>query len=105
MTKLDALISKFKVAKEELNKNVNMSYSSTPNQLTGGAMSTGAGSSMYRSEKDMKKQIGASPGGAQDMHVVKFEKNGQWRLEKQSVIVKEEEQKDQNKQRSHAHGL
>lgn len=109
MTKIDQLIDKFKEFKEELNKatcpythkdaklcpkdcpckkdmkkNVNMSYSSGTNSATGmpSRMGTSGGQGgMYRSE-DMEKQMAsASPGGAQDMHMIKYDKNGQWRLD------------------------
>jgi hypothetical protein len=84
MSKVDQLIEKFKEFKEELNKNVNHSYSNTPNGATGmpASMGTSGGQGgMYRSEME-KQMISASPGGAQDMMVVKFDQNGQWRMEK-----------------------
>jgi hypothetical protein len=102
MSKIDQLIAVFKEVKEELNKNMNGSYAPganmRPNSTTG---TSGGQGGMYRSEmdkncappatmnmsgkekSDMKKDmISASPGGAQDMMAIKFEKNGQWRMDK-----------------------
>lgn len=70
MTKVDELIAKFKEFKEELNKNVNNSYSMAPNATTG---TSGGQGGMYRSEgQDMMAMA----------EVVKFDKNGQWKLDK-----------------------
>jgi len=86
MDKLDKLIEKLKEAKEELNKNVNMSYSAAPN---------GGGDAMKAEEchaddpkheakekkiaKDMKEKadkLSAMHKG-ESCHVMK---NGQWQL-------------------------
>jgi hypothetical protein len=99
LTKVDQLINKFEEFKEELNKNMNGLMN--PGQLKPSATTgtSGGQTGMYRSEMDKncappatmnmsegddveKQMIGASPGGAQDMMVVKFDKNGQWRMEK-----------------------
>jgi hypothetical protein len=100
MSKIDQLIAVFKEVKEELNKNMNgaMAPGSNmkPNSTTG---TSGGQGGMYRSEMDkncappatmnlsedgsMEKQmISASPGGAQDMHMIKCGANGQWRMDK-----------------------
>jgi len=82
MTKIDQLISVFKELKDELNKNVNQSYSAQPNAATG---TSGGQGGMYRSEME-KQTMNPSAGGAQDSmmmsEVVKFDKNGQWSMEK-----------------------
>jgi hypothetical protein len=100
LTKVDQLIEKFKELKEELNKNMNGSVNPGmlhPNATMG---TSGGQTGMYRSEKmdkqgapistmnlsEMEKQmISASPGGAQDAMVVKYDANGQWRMEKKSM--------------------
>jgi hypothetical protein len=82
MAKIDELIEAFKGFKEELNKNMNSSQSMAkpaPNPTIGSAGGEGG---MYRSEELDKQMISASPGGAQDAMVVKFDKNGQWSLHK-----------------------
>jgi hypothetical protein len=100
-------------ALEDLKKNVNQSYSSAQNAGSGmpASMGTSGGQTgMYRSEDmdknvappatmnlsededdNMKKQtMNPSAGGAQDMMVVKFEKNGQWRMEKAAHYASED---------------
>lgn len=79
MSKLDQLIAVFKEVKEDLNKNVNNSYGGAPNATTG---TSGGQGGMYRSEGMKKQMPSASPGGAQDMSMIKFDKNGQWRMGK-----------------------
>jgi hypothetical protein len=62
-----------------LNKNVNNSYAGAPNATTG---TSGGQGGMYRSENMNKQMISASPGGAQDMSMIKAHKNGQWHIDK-----------------------
>lgn len=62
MSKIDQLIAVFKEVKEDLNKNVNNSYGGAPNATTG---TSGGQGGMYRSEG-----------------MIKFDKNGQWRMGK-----------------------
>jgi hypothetical protein len=86
MTKIDALIEKFKEFKEELNKNMNGPMNPgmhKPNATTG---TSGGQTGMYRSEDGMNKDAQGA-GGAQDMmqmseETLKFDKNGQWSLGK-----------------------
>lgn len=79
MSKIDQLIAVFKEVKEDLNKNVNNSYGGAPNATTG---TSGGQGGMYRSEAVEKQMVSASPGGAQDMHMIKASKNGQWHMDK-----------------------
>lgn len=73
----DALIEKFKEVKEELEKNMNGSYAPGANMKPSATTGTSGGQGgMYRSEGN------ASPGGAQDMSMIKYDKNGQWRMDK-----------------------
>ena len=86
MTKVDELIEKFKEFKEELNKNVNASYAPGANGTMG---ASGGQGGMYRSEKMSKDGLmGPSPGGAQDMQMIKWDKNGQWKLEDKKPLKK-----------------
>jgi hypothetical protein len=96
MTKVDELIAKFKEFKEELNKgSTNASCAPEPNATSG---TSGGEGGMYRSEAIDKNCVGPmnmsehdvnktnSPAG-QDMmamstDVIKFDKNGQWSLDK-----------------------
>lgn len=74
MTKIDQLIEKFKEFKEELNKNMNGAMNPgmhKPNATTG---TSGGQGGMY---KDLD-----GAGGGQDMQMIKFDKNGQWKLDK-----------------------
>jgi len=114
MIKFNELEIAFKDLKEELNKGMSSPNGQIPNvgMIGGGGtpqMGTSGGQGgMYRSEdmdkncappaamnmsdnksSDMKKQmIGASPGGAQDAMMIKYDANGQWRMEKASMNVK-----------------
>lgn len=76
MDKIDELINKFKEFKEELNKNVNMSYGSAPNMAKGGMNSQ---DSMAMSEK------------------LSFAKNGQWSLDKSGANEKANPSGNHNK--------
>ena len=61
MKKIDELIAKFKEFKEELNKNVNMSYASKPNMPVSGGMVKGGMASqdmMAMSEKMTLNKMG-----------------------------------------------
>jgi hypothetical protein len=72
MTKVDQLIDAFKELREELNKNMNGSMNPgmhKPNATTG---TSGGQGGMYKD---------ASP-AAQDMQMIKYDKNGQWSLNK-----------------------
>jgi len=86
MSKIDQLISKFKEFKEELNKNVNASYSTDPNSgtsTTGGSVTgtSGGQGGMYRSE-DVKKDGMIGQDAMAMSECLKFDKNGQWNLAK-----------------------
>jgi len=68
---------------EELKKNMNGPMNPgmlKPNATTG---TSGGQGSMYRSEDGMSKNsVNSSPGGAQDMNMIKADKNGQWHMNK-----------------------
>jgi len=110
MSKVDELIAKFKEFKEELNKNINMSYSPSPNEV--GKAEAGKNPKIMTSQKPIRPQDvsdkGASAfaietpkdnktavssrhpmskdGGGMDMVAMsekcEIAKNGQWKLDK-----------------------
>jgi anti-sigma28 factor (negative regulator of flagellin synthesis) len=83
MSKIDQLIAVFKEVKEELSKNMNGAMNPgahKPNATTG---TSGGQGGMYRSEDGMSKNmVNSSPGGAQDMNMIKASENGQWHMGK-----------------------
>jgi hypothetical protein len=99
MTKVDELIEKFKEFKEELNKGVNASYAPQPNMSMskdstkqyGKAQNattgtSGGENSIYKNVVAPMNMSEAGPAGVDMMamseEVIKFEKNGQWSLNK-----------------------
>jgi hypothetical protein len=95
MTKVDELIEKFKEFKEELNKNMNSTNclsKPAPNATMG---TSGGEGGMYRSEgggksapwslhlsEDANKALSPMDTMAMSEDVIKFDKNGQWSLDK-----------------------
>ena len=81
MTKVDKLIAKFKELKEDLNKNMNGSYSTQPNTPNPTTGTSGGQGGMYRSE-NIKKDGMVGQDAMAMSEVVKFDNNGQWKLDK-----------------------
>ena len=82
MTKVDQLIEKFKEFKEELNKNMNGPMNpgmQKPNATVG---TSGGQGGMYRSEDIKKDGMIGQDAMAMSEDCIKFDKNGQWKLDK-----------------------
>ena len=78
-SKIEQLIKAFKEVKEDLNKTVNQSYSQQPNATTG---TSGGQGGMYRSEGIDKGDSIGQDMLAMSVDVIKFDNNGQWKLDK-----------------------
>lgn len=109
MIKIDQLVAKLKTVKEELIKNVNMSYSGAqPNSMSGAPAEAASDASLMRGDgKDMLAMSEVKgvmspnklvPGGklaGQKMSAAKTEKveiakNGQWCIKKEHELHKKE---------------
>jgi hypothetical protein len=84
MSTVDDLIAKFTAIKNELSKNVNMAYSPPTNSSPAPTPTTGTSGGqggMYRSE-DVKKDGMIGQDAMAMSECLKFDSNGQWKLNK-----------------------